>query len=62
MTPSDEHTARGCTRARFQHTPHRPGPNLRGMLHDAFISHASEDKDAFVRPLAHRLRDAHIDV
>ncbi len=32
------------------------------MLYDAFISHASEDKDAFVRPLAQRLRDEHIEV
>jgi len=32
------------------------------MLHDAFISHASEDKDNFVRPLAERLREAHIEV
>lgn len=27
-----------------------------------FVSHASEDKDAFVRPLAERLRQAHIEV
>lgn len=32
------------------------------MLYDAFISHASEDKEAFVRPLAEQLRDAHIEV
>ncbi len=32
------------------------------MLYDVFVSHASEDKDAFVRPLAERLRDAHIEV
>ena len=32
------------------------------MLYDVFISHASEDKEAFVRPLAERLRDAHIEV
>lgn len=32
------------------------------LLYDAFISHASEDKEAFVRPLAERLRDAHIEV
>ncbi|WGI31229.1 toll/interleukin-1 receptor domain-containing protein [Mycolicibacterium aubagnense] len=32
------------------------------MLYDAFISHASEDKDDFVRPLAERLRDEHIEV
>lgn len=32
------------------------------MLYDVFISHASEDKDAFVRPLAERLRDEHIEV
>lgn len=44
-----------------------PGPawprTYSGMvLYDVFISHASEDKDAFVRPLAERLRDAHIEV
>lgn len=27
-----------------------------------FVSHASEDKDAFVRPLVERLREAHIEV
>jgi hypothetical protein len=32
------------------------------VLYDVFISHASEDKDAFVRPLAERLRDEHIEV
>lgn len=32
------------------------------MLYDVFISHASEDKEAFVRPLAERLRAAHIEV
>lgn len=32
------------------------------MLYDVFISHASEDKDDFVRPLAERLRDEHIEV
>lgn len=32
------------------------------MLYDAFISHASEDKDAFVRPLAHKLIEHHVSV
>ncbi|HEY1708397.1 MAG TPA: toll/interleukin-1 receptor domain-containing protein [Rhizomicrobium sp.] len=31
-------------------------------LHDVFICHASEDKDAFVRPLAEALRSHHVDV
>ena len=30
--------------------------------HDVFISHASEDKDEVVRPLAHALRDRGLDV
>jgi hypothetical protein len=30
--------------------------------YDVFISHASEDKDGFVRPLAHALRDEGLDV
>lgn len=30
--------------------------------HDVFISHASEDKDDVVRPLAHALRDGGLDV
>jgi hypothetical protein len=30
--------------------------------HDVFISHASEDKDSFVRPLAEELRDRKYDV
>lgn len=32
------------------------------MLYDLFISHASEDKDGFVRPLAARLAEAHVEV
>ena len=32
------------------------------MQHDVFICHASEDKDAIVRPLAEALRDEHVDV
>lgn len=32
------------------------------MLYDAFVCHASEDKDTFVRPLAERLREQHIEV
>lgn len=32
------------------------------FLHDVFISHASEDKERLVRPLAHALREAHLDV
>lgn len=32
------------------------------MLYDAFICHASEDKDEFVRPLAHELRNHHLEV
>ncbi|NOX66808.1 MAG: toll/interleukin-1 receptor domain-containing protein [Chlorobi bacterium] len=32
------------------------------MQYDVFICHASEDKDDFVRPLAEKLRQQHIDV
>lgn len=32
------------------------------MLHDAFICHASEDKEDLVRPLAGRLREQHIEI
>lgn len=32
------------------------------MLYDAFISHASEDKDALVRPLARKLIEEHVSV
>ncbi|MEI6640290.1 MAG: toll/interleukin-1 receptor domain-containing protein [Chlorobium sp.] len=32
------------------------------MLYDVFISHASEDKDSLVRPLAEALRDNHVEV
>ncbi|MFZ0157476.1 MAG: toll/interleukin-1 receptor domain-containing protein [Kineosporiaceae bacterium] len=32
------------------------------MLTDVFISHASEDKESFVRPLAERLRSEHVEV
>ena len=31
-------------------------------LYDVFISHASEDKETFVRPLAELLRNEHIEV
>ena len=34
-----------------------PEVEARGEAHDVFISHASEDKDAFVRPLAEALRE-----
>lgn len=36
--------------------------NINVEEYDAFISHASEDKEAFVRPLAHALRDAGLQV
>ena len=32
------------------------------MLYDVFIWHASEDKDAFVRPLAAMLQESHLEV
>lgn len=32
------------------------------MLYDVFISHASEDKDSFVRLLAEKLKEKHIEV
>jgi hypothetical protein len=32
------------------------------MLYDVFICHASEDKDSFVRPLAEKLREYHLEV
>jgi hypothetical protein len=32
------------------------------MLYDAFISHATEDKDSFVRPLAECLRQKRVEV
>lgn len=32
------------------------------MLFDAFICHASEDKDEFVRPLAERLQSQHLEI
>lgn len=32
------------------------------MLYDVFICHASEDKDSFVRPLAEKLRENHVEV
>jgi TIR domain len=35
---------------------------LARMVHDAFICHASEDKEAFVRPLAEALERRHIDI
>jgi hypothetical protein len=32
------------------------------MLYDAFICHASEDKESFVRPLAEQLRSHHLEI
>lgn len=37
-------------------------PNLPNVKHDVFISHASEDKDSFVRPLATELMNLGFDV
>jgi len=34
----------------------------RPMLYDLFICHAGEDKEDFVRPLARRLREEHMEV
>ena len=40
-----------------------PDPGIDGHRdYDVFISHASEDKDEVVRPLAHALRDAGLEV
>ncbi len=39
-----------------------PEVKARGEAHDVFISHASEDKDAFVRPLAEALREEGLSV
>jgi len=32
------------------------------MLYDVFICHTSEDKDAFVRPLAATLQHSHLEI
>ena len=37
-------------------------PDASGEIHDVFISHASEDKDEIVRPLANELIDLGLDV
>lgn len=37
-------------------------PIANNMLYDAFICHASEDKDAFVRPLAETLSGHHLEI
>jgi hypothetical protein len=42
--------------------PNAPAREAKGESYDVFISHASEDKDAFVRPLAEALRSAGIKV
>jgi hypothetical protein len=39
-----------------------PGATLAHHDYDVFISHASEDKDAVVRPLAHALRNGGLEV
>lgn len=38
------------------------GGRRQHLLYDVFICHASEDKEAFVRPLAAVLRERHIEV
>ena len=48
--------ARGAPRTQTRET------EMTGKLHDVFISHASEDKDEFVRELANSLRSNHLDV
>jgi TIR domain-containing protein len=40
----------------FVFASHRLGPVSTGYSHDVFISHATEDKERFVRPLAEALR------
>jgi hypothetical protein len=54
-------SATGYTRTRSKRSDNGP-LRLSCVLYDVFISHASEDKDAFVRPLAERLRGEHIEV
>jgi hypothetical protein len=41
---------------------HQPTVAPEQRTYDVFISHASEDKDAVVRPLAHALKNAGLDV
>lgn len=43
-------------------TPVDASPFDSTTRHDAFICHASEDKDEFVRPLAQALRSHHLDI
>ena len=42
----------------FERLPFVPESALNPMAHDVFISHASEDKDGFVRELAQKLTSA----
>lgn len=42
--------------------PHADGISGTAKQYDVFISHASEDKDAIVRPLAHALREQGLQV
>lgn len=44
------------------HEPPPASPDSSGRVHDVFISHASEDKDEIVRPLANALISKGLDV
>jgi len=46
----------------FRHARPETVNEVPGLLYDVFISHASEDKSEFVRPLAHALREHHVSV
>lgn len=46
----------------IEKTLSEPNPVKNTKLHSAFISHASEDKDSFVRPLARELQGYGLDI
>jgi hypothetical protein len=52
----------GSAEERSAHVEHSPTFHSQEKKWDVFISHASEDKDELVRPLAAALKDAHVSV
>ena len=62
VSPAEEGRSAAGTSGDRTHYPNADVLYARQVLFDAFVCHASEDKDDLVRPLVQRLREEHIEV